>query len=257
MKPNVVRKKLRNGEIVTCFWATMGLPFLTEAVAHWNFFDSILLDAQHGYWTNATLLNSFQVIDRSSTVPLVRVVHNDPGLIGRALDAGAMGVMAPMVNSPEEAEAAVAAMRYPPEGSRSAGGSRLTLYAQDYFQEANHNILTIVMIETKEAVERAEEILSVPGVDLGFVGPGDLAISLGCAPGRGPLHEAALEKVAAVSKQVETPVGMLCRTEEEGIRLIQMGYRFIPYISDFRIMQKAITQCHQNFETLKAKCSLP
>ncbi len=253
MKPNPVRDKLKNGESVTCFWATMGLPFLAEAVAHWNFFDCILLDAQHGYWTNATLLNSFQVIDRSSAVPLVRVVNNDPGLIGRALDAGAMGVMVPMVNSPEEAEAAVAAMRYPPEGRRSAGGSRLTLYAEDYFQKANSAILTMVMIETKEAVERAEEILSVPGVDLGFVGPGDLAISLGCAPQRGPVHEAALERVAAAGEKVGTPVGILCMTEQEGIRRIQQGYRFIPYVTDFRILQKAVTECHQNFEALKAK----
>lgn len=254
MKSNPVREKLQNGELVTCFWATMGLPFLTEAVAQWDLFDCILLDNQHGYWTDATLMNAFQVIDRSDTVPLVRVVHNDPGLIGRPLDAGAMGVMVPMVNSPEEAEAAVSAMRYPPEGRRSAGGSRITLYADNYFQTANSTILTMVMIETKEAVERAEEILSVPGVDLGFVGPGDLAISLGCAPGRGPIHEAALEKVAAAGHKVGTPVGMLCLSEAEGVRRIQQGYRFIPYLSDYRILERAVTESHGTFEALKAKC---
>ncbi|MBI2202115.1 MAG: hypothetical protein HYU43_09290, partial [Armatimonadetes bacterium] len=207
MRTNQALGRLRRGEVVTCFWMNLGSPLLAEMAARWNAFDSILLDAQHGYWTEETLLTALQVIGPTETVPLVRVARNDPALIGRALDAGALGVMVPLVNSVEEAKQAVSAMRYPPAGSRSAGGTRLFYYGEDYYGAANSEILCMVMIETVEAVSRAVEILSVPGVDMGFIGPGDLAISLGCYPQRGSVHEAAVMKVLEAGNKAGKPVG--------------------------------------------------
>jgi 2-keto-3-deoxy-L-rhamnonate aldolase RhmA len=238
MRRNEALAKLQRDEVVTCFWMALGSPLLAETVARSQLFDTAMLDHQHGYWNEQTLLHALQVVGPTSTIPLVRVTENDFGQIGRALDMGALGVLVPMVNSAEEARAAVTAMRYPPVGTRSVGGSRLAFYGEDYVPAANSEIICMVMIETAEAVGRAEEILAVPGVDLGFIGPGDLALSLGCHPRRGPAHDEACLKVVRAGRNAGKPVGILALSPEEFGRRVEEGFRFVPHTTDSRAIEK-------------------
>ncbi len=240
MRTNTFLEKLSNGEVVTGSWLIMGSPVAAEIFAQGGFYDTAVMDMQHGYWHEHTLLQGLQVFLNTSTIPIARVVRNDVGEISRALDMGAMGIIIPMVNSREEAEAAVAAMRPPPEGERSLGGIRLLYYGDDAFSsESCRQIACIMMIETEEAVERAEEILSVPGVDCGFVGPGDLAISLGCYPERGPVHEEALKKIVEGGRNAGTPMGILCRSPEEVGHMADLGFQYLPQLSEFRAIKEA------------------
>src|SRR5712691_11848578 len=149
-----------------------------------------------GYQVAVTMLHAISTTD---TVPLVRVPWNEPGIIMKALDAGAYGVIVPMVNSRAEAEAAVAACRYALRGIRSYGPIRAPYYAgRDYFAHADETVLCIVMIETKEAVDKLDDILSVPGVDAAYIGPADLSVSLGLPPASDhdePLFADAIERI--------------------------------------------------------------
>ena len=231
MRQNQILRRLRNNETVYGFWLTSGSPILAEVAVHAGF-EWLLLDTQHGYWTYEGIINALQVIGPTETVPVVRVARNDPALIGKLLDAGALGIVVPLVNSPEEAQQAVAAMRYPPEGKRSVGGSRLRLYGDDYFQKANEEILVAVMIERREAAEHAEEILAVPGVDCGFIGPGDLGLSLGTFGRESEEHEAMLLHVLAAGQACDVPVGMPCPDVQQARRRAEQGFRFLTCGSD-------------------------
>src|SRR5271170_3835436 len=146
-------------------------------------FDWVCVDMQHGMIDFSQMVPMLQGISSTGTAPLVRVPRNEPGIIGKSLDAGAWGVIVPMVNSRQEAEEAVAACRYAPVGIRSYGPLRANLYAGfEYFSRANDEVLCIVMVETTVAVERVDEIASVPGVDAIYIGPADLSVTLGLPP---------------------------------------------------------------------------
>lgn len=238
MRKNQVLAKLRAGQVTGGFWMNVPSPVLAELAAHAGF-DWIVLDAQHGYWGYEALFSSMQVISATETVPLVRVLRNDPAAIGQVLDAGALGIIVPLVNSAEEAVAAVAAARYPPQGQRSIGGGRLRLYGDDYWAAANGEILVSAMIETRQAGEKAQEILSVPGVDLGFIGPVDLAQSMGVEVGS-EAHETMIQRVLAAGKACGTPVGIYCTNVEDAIRRAEEGFQFIPYIGDLAIFSGGI-----------------
>lgn len=246
MIKNKALAKLKAGEPVACFWLTTGSTLLAEAAGRQGF-DALLFDAQHGYWDEQGLLHALQVLDPAQVTPVVRVAWNDPARIGRVLDLGALGVVVPMVNSREEAERAVGAMRYPPDGYRSAGGTRLFLYSENYFLEANPEILAMVMIETRAAVERAEEILSTPGVDCGFIGPGDLALSLGTYGQPSEEHEQALLRVLAAGQKCGVPVGLACPTLEDALKRAEQGFRFLACNSDARLFLSGVAQFREAF----------
>ncbi len=140
---------------------------------------------------------------------MMRVANNDPTLIKQALDTGALGVVGPMAMDGQEATEAARAARYPPSGSRSVAlGCRAALYGEDYVERANDGVAVIVQIEHIDAVARAEEILTVPGVDMGFLGPNDLAWSMGVEPGSVE-HEVAIADALAVARRVGRPLGLL------------------------------------------------
>lgn len=146
-------------------------------------YDYVCLDLQHGLVDYNSVVPTLQALGGSSTVPLARAPWNEPGIIGKILDAGTMGVIVPMVNSPEEAAQAVRACRYPPAGARSWGPTRANpALGGGYFEDANQQIACIPMVETREAVERLDDILQVEGIDAVYVGPADLAISYGLKP---------------------------------------------------------------------------
>lgn len=183
MRTNTVKEKWAQGEVTFGAWLSIPSSFSAEVMAHQGF-DWVCIDMQHGAVDYQVALTMLQAIGSTQTIPIVRVPWNEPGIIGKVLDAGAMGVIIPMVNSVEEAKAAVAACRYFPDGARSFGPTRATYYAgTDYFLGANREIACIPMIETKQAVERLDDILAVPGIDAVYVGPADLSITYGLPPG--------------------------------------------------------------------------
>lgn len=183
MRTNTVKAKWASGEVTFGAWLSIPSSFSAEIMANQGF-DWVCIDMQHGVIDYQVALTMLQAIGATATIPFVRVPWNEPGIIGKALDAGAMGVIIPMVNSVAEAKQAVAACRYFPQGARSFGPTRATYYAgTDYFTSANQEVACIPMIETRQAVEHLDEILAVPGIDAVYVGPADLSITYGLPPG--------------------------------------------------------------------------
>jgi 4-hydroxy-2-oxoheptanedioate aldolase len=184
MRENTVKTKWRAGEITYGAWLTIPSSLSAEALAHQGY-DWICIDMQHGAIDYAAAFSMLTAMGATPTIPFVRVPWNDFSIINRVLDAGAMGVIVPMVNSADEARAAVSACRYAPKGARSWGPIRASIaFGADYFQRADDEIACIVMVETKQAVERLDDILAVPGIDAVYVGPSDLSITLGLPPGK-------------------------------------------------------------------------
>ena len=244
MRPNTAKRLLREGKPAVGTWINWPSVAAAEALASAGW-DWLVVDTEHGAIDLETLQNLFIAIGTTPTIPMCRVPWNDPMSIKRVLDAGAYGIVVPMVCSAEEAERAVKAAKYPPEGIRSAGGGRWRYWAgPDYMAHANEEILVVVMIEHIDAVERAEEILSVPGVDAGFIGPNDLAWSMGL--GLGPrnvgAHKEAIARVLAAGKKVGVPVGLHCRSAEEVVERIDQGFQFLACANDGAFMMNAVTE---------------
>lgn len=235
MKKNRVKELWREGKASIGTWLALGSPIVSEIVANVGF-DWVVIDTEHGAIDIETTQSIIQAILTTNVVPIIRVPWNDPALIKRALDAGGYGVVVPMVNSKEDAEKAVQASRYPPIGLRSVGGPRFRLYGGlDYFEHANEEILVIVQIEHKDAVKNIDEILSVPGIDAYFIGPNDLAASLGVKLGLDnpdPRHIEAINKVLAAGKKHNIPGGIQVLSAEAVNQRIAQGFKFIALGSD-------------------------
>ncbi len=165
-------------------WLSIPTSITAEATAR-SGFDYVCIDMQHGVIDYSDVPSMIQAILLADGCPIVRVPWNEPGVIGKVLDAGAHGVIIPMVNTVAEAEAAVRACRYAPDGARSSGPilAQPRVDGGDYLEWARENVVCIPMIETVEAVGNVDAILAVPGIDAIYVGPADLSISLGLAPG--------------------------------------------------------------------------
>ncbi len=222
------------------FGLSIGLndPIVPELFAR-SGIDWLWIDDQHGTLDRAGILRTIQVATPYGVTPIVRVASNDFFRIGRSLDAGALGVIVPMVNSAEEAEQAVFAARYPPRGGRSRGGARLVMLGEDYFETANDNLLVAVQIETPEAVERAGAIAAVDGIDCLMLGPADLALGLDVAPGSEE-HEAAIVHVLEQATAAGKVGGMPCGTVEDGMRWAEEGFKLIHCGSEFGMLRAGI-----------------
>ncbi len=228
--PSSIRRKLASGRPVVGTWETLGDPAAMEVLSRVGF-DFLLIDAEHAPLGDETLRNLLMAgAGRGTdTSLLVRVPWNDPVRIKIVLDLGADGVMVPMVNSGDEARRAVAACKYPPEGIRSVGPGRPSNYYADqsgYVARANDEIAVLVQVEHARAVAALDDILRVPGIDAVFVGPGDLAASLGRLPDpHHPEVQAAIERIAAGCVARGVPFGTDADTAE-GIRwLAGLGAR--------------------------------
>jgi 4-hydroxy-2-oxoheptanedioate aldolase len=196
-------------------------------------FDWCGIDLQHGMVTRADLMGMLQGLALSGTAAYVRVPWNDPPELMWALDAGATGVIVPMVEDAEQARAAVAACRYAPQGGRSWGPTRAALHGRRSPAELAAAARCVVMVETARAVQRLDEILAVPGVDGVFVGPNDLAISMGLAPGTGDdAHEAAIRLVAQRCIAHGVTPGIYGGDPATAARFRDFGYRFVALCSD-------------------------
>ena len=164
-------------------WLAIPSGFSAEVMAQAGW-DSVTVDLQHGVQDYQSMVHCFQAMQTHPVLPMVRVPWNEPGIVGKVLDAGAYGVICPMVNTRAEAEALVSYVRYPPAGKRSNGPIRAGIYGQGttFQSNANHEILCLPMVETQEALDNLEAILDVPGVDAVYIGPSDLGFSMGLPP---------------------------------------------------------------------------
>jgi 4-hydroxy-2-oxoheptanedioate aldolase len=188
---------------------------------------------QHGVIDYQAAVGILQAINTTEMVPFVRVPWNEQGIIGKMLDAGAMGVIIPMVNTVAEAKAAVASCRYFPQGARSFGPTRVGVHAgRDYYSRANEEIACIPMIETQEALDNLDDILSVPGIDAVYVGPADLSITLGLPPSAdndAPIFNDALKKIVDACKKhgvtpgIHASAALARKRRETGFQLITVG----------------------------------
>lgn len=249
---NTAKKLLKAGQPATGLW--LAIPSVTSAEALATIgWDWLTLDVEHACFNPETQQSMFLAIASQGCVPLARIAANDTTIIKQTLDAGAMGVVVPMVCSAEEAAHAVAACRYPPEGVRSAGGGRWRYaYGADWQARANEETLCIVMIEHHTAVDRAEEILSVPGVDACFIGPNDLSWSMGLHGQRNADHEAALLRVRDAGRKVATPVGLHCRSAQEVVERIDQGFQFLACQNEMAYMMSGSTEARKYITSKRA-----
>ena len=179
MRPNRLWDIWAEDKAATNCWLNIPNDYYAEIIAHQGW-DSVTIDLQHGMIGMEDAYAMLTAVSTTDTVPLVRVPWNEPGVIMRALDAGAYGIIAPMINNRQECEAFVGACRYAPDGYRSVGPNRAVLYGgSDYLDKANRTVLTIAMIETVEALASLEGICATPGLDAVLIGPSDLGLSMG------------------------------------------------------------------------------
>lgn len=243
MTHNAFKEKLSSGTTTLGAWMMLREPMVAAAAANLDY-DYLCVDMQHGVQDYGDVVAQLSAAARSNVTPIARTHSNDAGLVGRLLDAGALGIIFPMVNTKADAEAAVKACRYAPGGARSMGPiGAMTLHGSDYFAKANDEVLCIPMIETAEAVGNLDEILSVEGVDTIYVGPSDLSITLGLAPGNDnpdPLFVDALATILDRCAHHNVVPGIHCSPElagkrhEQGFRMLTVGYDFGPVIAALR-----------------------
>jgi len=247
---NPVKRKLHSGEPAIGSWLSLCSPVAAELMAPIGW-DWLVVDAQHSPVGFETMVNCFRAIQLGGAIPMARVPWNDTVWIQRTLDAGALGLVVPMINSAKEAEQVVANMKYGPIGVRSSGGSRVSAYVDgDYVTFAQQNLTVIVMIETITAAENAEAILSVDGVDGCFIGPNDLALSMGLSPDRrgpGSDLEKVMMRVLDAGKKVGTAVGKHCYDAQEVTERIAQGFQFLALASDSRFM---VAEARAQFESI-------
>ena len=239
MRENTLKTKWARGEATVNGWLSIPSAFSAEVMAHQGF-DSLTVDMQHGVVDYQVAVTMLQAISTTPVIPLARVPWNDPGRLMKILDAGVYGVICPMISNRAQAEALVAACRYPPRGYRSWGPVRASIYAgSDYGDHANDDILVIPMIETAEALENLDDILSVPGVDAIYVGPSDLSLALGMKPRLDQTDPPVVEaqrKIAAACKRHGVVAGIHNNTSAYALKMIAEGYQFVTLASDSRFL---------------------
>lgn len=237
-----LQQRRRDGHSIINGWLSIPCGFTAEVMAKQGW-DSLTIDMQHGLIDYQSAVAMLTAISTTSVTPLVRVPWLEEGIIMKMLDAGAHGIICPMVNNRSDAMRLVAAARYPPIGERSYGPIRAQLVGgEDYHQRANDSILVLAMIETKQAVENADEILSVPGLDGVYVGPADLACSLGCTPSFTPDAPPVTEAIARIltaAKKHNVFAGIHTGSAEYAQKMLALGFNLVTVMSDARLMVAA------------------
>mgnify|MGYP001819967750 CR=1 FL=1 len=253
MRPNPLIDIWREGSYTLNGWMHIPSSWAAETMAHAGW-DSVTVDLQHGFADIESTLAMFQAISTTDAVPLVRATWNDPLQIQRVLDAGVYGVICPVVNTREECEQFVGACRYPPVGYRSLGPTRARVYAgDDYAKYANETVVTFAMVETAAGLENIGDILTVPGLDGIFVGPGDLGLSLVGQLGidvHHPVVADAIRTIADKTRAAGKVAGIWCPSAEIALEMRTIGYQFLTIASDVRMLtaasQAAITQMRES-----------
>jgi 4-hydroxy-2-oxoheptanedioate aldolase len=258
MRENTVKTAWKGGRATVGAWLTIPSAYSAEVMAHQGF-DWLCIDMQHGALDYQMCVAMMTAISTTDTIPLVRVPWNDPAIIMKVLDAGAYGVVVPLINTRADAEAAVAACRYPPQGIRSNGANRAILYAgSDYVANANDQLLCIPMIETKQAIANLDDILSVPGVDGIYIGPSDLSFALGLPPrmdNEDPLHVATVDKILEACKRHGVAAGSHTGGPAFSRRFLDKGFQMVTLTSDNQCMVRGVRDQLQELGERQAKAA--
>ena len=248
-----LKQQIGSGKPTLGSWITLGHCGIAEIMANAGF-DWLVVDLEHSTISIDMAGDLIRTIDLCGVAPLVRLTSNEPNQIKRVMDAGAHGIVVPMVNTPEDALKAVAAVRYAPEGNRGVGLARAQGYGenfQEYLKWQKDQSVVIAQIEHKDALDNLEDILRVPGIDAFIVGPYDLSCSMGI-PGEfeHPEFLAAMDLIVGIGKKLDSPAGLHI-VEPDNARLercLQEGYRFLAYSVDIRIISAGVTQGIRTFQ---------
>lgn len=248
MFENRVKQLLQRREPAIGHWITFPAPSVVELMATAGM-DWLLIDTEHGATDWETAEDMMRAVKGTEVVPLIRVGANDPALMKKAFDRGAFGVIVPLVNTAEQARAAVAACKYPPEGIRGVAGSRVNRYGADlmqYFVEWNQQVLVIVQIETPEAVKNVDAIAAVPDVDVLFIGPNDLSAGLGhFRQFEHPEFVKAVDRIMQAALSNGKSSGIMTGGPDETLARIGQGFRFVAVGSDARLLAGAATAAYE------------
>ena len=240
MRTNKIKKMMKEGKPIINGWLQIPNSFTAEILANQGW-DSLTLDMQHGIIDYSNAISMLQAISTTNTTPLARVNWNEPGQIMKILDAGAYGVICPMVSNKKEAENFVQACLYPPKGLRSYGPIRGLIYGgKDYAQKANDEILKFAMIETKESLNNLDEIMETPGLDGIYIGPADLSLAIGEKPSfdkseNDPVYKEIMN-ILKHAKKNKIFAGIHNGTPEYALKMIDKGFNFVTIGADQRAM---------------------
>jgi 4-hydroxy-2-oxoheptanedioate aldolase len=237
-------RALRSGETVYCAWCAIPSPLLAETIARAGF-PAAVLDVQHGLWDVASAIGAVGALHHAGAAPLLRVPLNDMALVSRALDFGAEGIIAPMINTAADARAFAVAAKYPPVGERSWGPMRAMplqnrTVTVDYLREANAGTLTLAMIETKTALGNVEAIVATPGIDALFIGPYDLSTALSRGTAQdvdAPEVLRAIDRIRDAAVKAGKIPGIYCNTAERARAMAERGFKFITVGSDLGLVR--------------------
>jgi 4-hydroxy-2-oxoheptanedioate aldolase len=245
MRPNRLRETWSAGGAIVNGWLAIPNSFSAEVMANQGW-DSLTIDLQHGVVDYQQMVTMLQAISTTNAVPVVRVPWLEPGALMKALDAGAYGVICPMVNTREDAQKLVAYTHYAPMGTRSFGPVRALIYGgADYPSAANETIVTFAMIETAQALDNLDDILSVEGLDAIYIGPSDLSLALGCRPVFDDLDDKAqqaVDHILARAKAHGIVAGIHNGAPEVALSRIAKGFQFVTVGSDARLMAAGAQQ---------------
>ncbi len=252
MRDNKLRTLWKNDQAAVNGWLAIANSFSAETMAHQGW-DTLTIDLQHGLVDTASLVPMLQAIQATPTMPVVRVPWLEPGVIMKTLDAGAYGVICPMVNTREEAQRFVAYTSYAPRGTRSFGPVRAGLVlGADYAEKANDNLIVFAMIETAQALDNLDAICSVEGIDAVYIGPSDLSLSLGCKPvfdDVEPKAAQAIEHILARAHAHGLKAGVHNGRTDVARARIALGFDFVTVGSDARILAAGSQQILKEMRT--------
>jgi 4-hydroxy-2-oxoheptanedioate aldolase len=237
-------RRLAAGETVYTGWCALPAPIVAASIAREGF-NTVTIDQQHGLWDTAATAVAIASIRAAGSAPVVRIPLGAFAVASRSLDFGAEGIIAPMINTVADAKAFVGATKFPPLGERSWGPARaMTLTGisdmKAYLRDANENIVTLAMIETKTAMANIDAIAAVPGIDVLFVGPSDLSIGLTDGAEldpHSPTVEAALDKIVAACRKAGKVAGLYCINAERAVACAKRGIRFLAVGSDLGFLR--------------------
>ena len=253
MRKNPLIDRLQSGSLSPALngWLVLGSPSIAENMAHQPW-DALTIDMQHGLSDFETTVHMLRAISTTGVTPMVRVPWLESGIIMRILDAGAYGIICPMINTQADCEAFVSACRYAPQGGRSFGPTRAPLYGgSDYWKGANENVLAFAMIETRQAVENLDAILSVPGLNGVYIGPADLSLSLGYDPVDDQAHPEVLsviERIRSGAQRAGKFTIMHCSAFDYARHMHAQGFSMLTVSNDARLLAHAQQQLFGMFK---------
>ena len=238
MRKNKLKELFKTGKPIINSWLSIPSSFSAESMAQQSW-DSLTIDMQHGLIDYSSAVSMLQAISTTDITPMARVNWNEPGQIMKILDAGCYGVICPMVSNRKEAEKFVQACQYPPKGYRSFGPIRASIYGgSDYAKHADDEILKLAMIETKEALEKLDEILDTPNLDGVYIGPADLSLAVGEEPGFDKTEDTKAYKeilrVLDAAKKRKMIAGLHNGTAEYAQKMLDKGFNLVTVGSDSR-----------------------